>query len=242
MTEEEKSLVAKSSTFQRIATLDAARGLAIFLMTFFHGFYHIYDYTWLVETPNKIYEYSKLTIGFMGILVYFGTWNTFFLLVSCAVNSLGMARAAFKNANLKILLIRRLIMGFGLLIANYVIEGLGYYGILGKGLRAGKWAVGDAVWEPLFQVLTLQIIAWSLIFTSIINYLLLRKKGHANPSRNRKVYIILILCVIAATPFVHSWIDGMDWAIPESLSDTPDLVEARELLGRLAVPGANRPL
>ena len=72
----------KSSSFQRIATLDGCRGVAIFLMTFFHSTYHVVNYNTIAEDPNRLLEYPKIVLGMLGFFLYLGTWNTFFLLVS----------------------------------------------------------------------------------------------------------------------------------------------------------------
>lgn len=219
------SLETSSSSFQRIATLDGCRGIAIFLMTFFHSLYHVVNYDTIAEDPNRLLEYPKIVLGILGFLLYLGTWNTFFLLVSSVVNTYVMAKSVSRGANLKILLWKRVITGVVLLFVDHIIEGLGYWGFLGEGFRTGVWKNTDKIWHPFFMIQTLEMIAWGIIITSIINYFLLRKKGYEHHSRNRKLYLILTLIVLLLTPLVHTWVDARPWSIPESLSENPDMFD-----------------
>ncbi len=214
-----------SSSFQRIATLDGCRGAAIFLMTFFHSLYHVVNYDAIAEDPNRLLEYPKIVLGTLGFFLYLGTWNTFFLLVSSVVNTYVMAKSIANGANLKILLWKRVITGVALLFVDHIIEGLGYWGFLGEGIRTGVWNHTDKIWNPFFMIQTLEMIAWGIIITSIINYFLLRKKGHEKHLRNRKIYLVLTLIVLLMTPLVHTLVDARPWSIPESLSENPDLFD-----------------
>ncbi|MFC2160728.1 hypothetical protein ACFLRX_03650 [Acidobacteriota bacterium] len=215
----------RTSSFQRIATLDGCRGVAIFLMTFFHSTYHVVNYDAIAEDPNRLLEYPKIVLGMLGFFIYLGTWNTFFLLVSSIVNTYVMAKCIAKGANLKILLWKRVITGVVLLFVDHLIEGFGYWGFLGEGFRTGVWKQTDKIWHPFFMIQTLEMIAWGIIITSIINYFLLRKKGYEKDNRNRKVYIVLTLIILLMTPLVHTWVDALPWSIPENLSENPDLFD-----------------
>jgi hypothetical protein len=212
-------------TTKRIATLDGCRGVAIFLMTFFHSVYHVVNYETIAEDPNRLLEYSKVFLGFVGFFIYLGTWNTFFLLVSSVVNTYVMARSVSRGANLKILLWKRVITGVVLLFVDHLIEGFGYWGLLGKGLRTGNWKNLNDIWNPLYMIQTLEMIAWAIIITSIINYFLLRNKGHVKHKRNIQIYLALTLIILLLTPLVHAWVDGRPWNLPESLSENPDLFD-----------------
>lgn len=216
---------SEAASAQRIATLDGCRGVAIFLMTFFHSFYHVVNYDAIAENPGRLLEYPKILLGFFGFFIYLGTWNTFFLLVSSIVNTYVMARSAARGANLRVLLWKRVITGAVLLIVDHLIEGFGYWGFLGKGLRTGDWKNFNDIWNPLFMIQTLEMIAWAIIFTSIINYFLFKKKGQARSRRNIGIYLLLTLMILALTPPLQSWVDGRPWILPSSLSENPDLFD-----------------
>jgi len=216
---------AGKTSLQRIVTLDGCRGVAIFLMTFFHSFYHVLNYDAIAKDPNRLLEYPKILLGFLGFFIYLGTWNTFFLLVSSIVNTYVMARSAARGVNLKLLLWKRVITGIILLFVDHLIEGLGYWGVLGKGLRTGSWKNLDDIWHPLFMIQTLEMIAWAIIITSIFNYFLLKKQGHTKSGRNIRVYFALTLIVLLLTPLVQAWVDSRPWSLPSSLSENPDLFD-----------------
>ena len=203
----------------RIATLDFTRGLAIFLMTFFHGFNHVFDPSWFTSDPSAIFDLiNPIAIAPIGFLVYLGTWNSFFLLVSITVNTLGMVKSAQKGANLEKILLRRIITGLFLFIADYIIEALLYYGYFGNGIKNGAWSAVSRFWLHFFGIRTLQIIAWSIIITSVINYFLLRKNGHQKYGRNMFVFGILALSVLVSTHFVQNAVDNMPWELPVDYS------------------------
>jgi len=214
-----------TSGFQRIATLDGCRGVAIFLMTLFHSLYHVVNYETIAKDPNRLLEYPKIALGILGFLLYLGTWNTFFLLVSSVVNTYVMSKNVSRGANLKILLWTTAISGGVRLFLDHLIEGLGYWGFFGEGTRTGVWTHSDKIWHPFFMIQTLEMIAWGIIITSIINYFLLRRKGYEKHNRNKKIYLILALIVLLITPLVHTWVDARPWSLPESLSENPDLFD-----------------
>jgi len=194
-------------------------------MTFFHSFYHVVNYEAIAEDPNRLLEYPKILLGFLGFFIYLGTWNTFFLLVSSIVNTYVMARSAARGANLKILLWKRVMTGVVLLFVDHLIEGFGYWGVLGKGLRTGSWSNLKDIWNPLFMIQTLEMIAWAIIITSIINYFLLYRKGHTKSARNIRIYLVLTLIVLLLTPLVQNWVDNKPWTLPDSLAENPDLFD-----------------
>lgn len=205
----------KLSSIQRIATLDGCRGVAILLMTFFHSVYHVLNFDAISEDPKRLLEYPKVVLGFSGLFVYLSTWNTFFLLVSSVVNTYVMARSISRGANPKILLWKRVITGLVLLFVDHIIEGFGYWGLVGKGLKWGEWKSYTDIWDPLYLIHTLEMIAWAIIITSIINYFLLRKKGYLKQKTNIRVYLVLTLVILLLTPLVQAWVDGMPLSIPD---------------------------
>ena len=208
----------KKKQLERVASLDFLRGLAIFVMTFAHCFYHVYDYKWAIDNPSLLLRYPKVLVGFGLLIAYFGSWNTFFLLLSSTVNTLGMSKSARENKNLEKVLYKKLIAGGALLLFGQIIESFGYYGYFGYLLKGKiRWNDSYEIWSAFFGIMTIQIIGWSLIITSVINYLLLRNNGHRNYLRNILIYFLLAIFVLILTPFVHQWVDSMPWKKPPSL-------------------------
>jgi hypothetical protein len=211
----------RKESSSRIATLDFSRGLAIFLMTFFHSFYHVFDYNWFFDDSKKLFEYPIYFLIPIIILLYLGTWNSLFLFVSCTVNTFGMVRGIRKGVNPEQLLVKKLITGVFLLIADYVIEAILYHGYLGASIRTGNWSDTSRLWEYFFRIKTLQIIGWSIIITSLITYFLIRKEGYKRFKRNMIVFGSLALIFLILTQLVYNWADNMPWYIPEGLPSWP---------------------
>jgi len=217
---------SENFSLKRIASLDFLRGIAIFVMTFAHCFYHIYDYTWVIENPKRLLDFPKILMGFGLVIAYIGTWNTFFLLISSSVNALGMRKSAAKLSNMNRVLLKKLIAGFSLLAFGYFIQCFGFYGYFGEAIRGrNTWDTSYEIWNSIFTIATIQMIAWGLIITSIINYFLFRKNGHTKFKRNLSIYGFLTIAVLALTPLVHQWIDSMNWLIPESFPAYMDILQ-----------------
>ncbi|NHJ48654.1 MAG: hypothetical protein FK733_12790 [Asgard group archaeon] len=215
MTQEIRNKPTKEKLTERIASLDFCRGLAIILMTFFHGFHHVFDPTWFIEDPTRILQYNPIFIVPVACLVYLGTWNSFFLLVSVVVNTLTMVRTARKGRDLKQVVFKNTITAIFLLIADFIIEKLLYYGYFGNGIRNLSLGNSSAILNHPFSIHTLRLIAISLVLTSIVNYFLLRKGGHKKLIRNVIIYCVSAVAIIAATKYVHLWVDNISWIIPE---------------------------
>ncbi len=217
------TLDTKSVESKRIASLDFARGLAIFLMTFFHSFGHVFDHSWFLEDSDKLFDYPKIVLIPLVVLLYLGTWNSFFLLISCCVNTLGMIRGANRKANLEQMLTKRLVTGVFLLAIDIFTEGVLYNGYLGTAIISKDWGNFNPFLDSFYKIKTLQIIAWSIIVTSIITYFLLRKDGHERFRRNMKIIGLLTIAVFIATPVIHNLVDNMPWVVPEGLQGWPEV-------------------
>lgn len=218
-----ETLESKSAESKRIASLDFARGLAIFLMTFFHSFSHVFDHSWFLEDSDKLFDYPKIVLIPLVILLYLGSWNSFFLLISCCVNTLGMIRGANRKANLEQMLIKRLVTGIFLLAIDIFTEGVLYNGYFGTAIVSKDWGNFNPFLDSFYKIKTLQIIGWSIIVTSIIIYFLLRKDGHERFRRNIIIVGLLTLAVFISTPVIHNLVDNMPWVVPEGLQGWPEV-------------------
>ncbi|MEA2070309.1 MAG: hypothetical protein U9O98_03370, partial [Asgard group archaeon] len=92
----------------------------------------------------------------------------------------------------------------------------------------GDWTNTYPLWNGFFCMGTLRIIGLSMIINSILLYFLLRKNGYEKFTRNIIILGILAIFVIVSTEFVNSWVDNLDWIIPENL---PPGVELGENVG-----------
>jgi hypothetical protein len=203
---------------KRIASLDFMRGVAIWMMIFFHASTHMYDYTWVADQFENIYTFPLPVLIFLLILIALGSWATFFILISASVNSFSMTKRAKKGADIRIVFYKQLFTGFGILAIGWLVESfIGMHGYLGYAIRDGDWTNLYPAWKALFVMKALQIIGWSTIINSIIHYFLMRNGGSSLYKRNLIIYCAIILGIIVITPFAHQWVDQMNWLVPETL-------------------------
>ena len=203
---------------RRIVTFDFLRGAAIWMMIFFHASTHMYDYNWVADEFDNIFSFPIPVLIFLFILIALGGWATLFVLISAAVNSFSMSKRASKGRDVKKVLYKQLYTGLGTLFIGWLTESfIGMHGYLGYAIRDGDWTNLYPAWKALFVMKALQIIGWSTIINSIIQFLLLRNGGHQLYRRNLIIYFFIIAGTIILTPFLHQWVDQMNWAIPDSI-------------------------
>ncbi|MBD3193259.1 MAG: hypothetical protein GF308_21675 [Candidatus Heimdallarchaeota archaeon] len=213
-----------SFKFQRLASLDFQRGLAIWMMVFLHVFNHMYDYSWV--DPGQLFTGIPFFLSiFIAFSAYFGNWAGYFILISAIVNAFSTTKKAMHGKDSPERLFgKQLLTGLGILIAGFITESFGYYGYFGRVLRSGAVFSRETwidpinvsfIWRKLFMMEALQAIGWCLVLTSIVQYFLLRKGGANKFKRNIIVYGLLTIVVLVATPFIWNWIDNLSlWSIP----------------------------
>lgn len=206
--------LGKTSQPKRIASLDFQRGIAIWVMTLMHTFEHLYDYSWVKEEPEKILELPLMVLIFGMTLGFFMSWHAYFLLISSVVNAISMNRKMPHMEKQYPLLIKQILTGIGLLIAGVIADNLGYWGYFGQSILNNDWTNVRPLYARFFAMHTLQIIGWCMIINGTINFFLLRKGGHEKFYRNIAIYASIVLAIIITSPFIHKWVDGMDWTVP----------------------------
>ena len=85
--------LAGAKIMKRIATLDFQRGLAIFMMVFFHSLQQLYNFDWAQDLEN-LFKMNFLVILGVVLLVFFVGWAGYFLIISAIVNALAMSKRA----------------------------------------------------------------------------------------------------------------------------------------------------
>lgn len=206
-----------SKPLERIASLDFQRGLAIFLMIFVHGAANIIDYSYIEEDPTIVGELPIPIILIFVVLAFFAVWNSYFLLISVSVNSYVMARGVENGKEPEKILLKQTLTGFGLLLVNMVHQSFMATGYFGVAIITGDWSNTYPLWNGFFNMGTLRIIGLSLIINSLILYFLLRNYGYKKFFRNIMILGILALVFIVPSQFIHNWIDGLNWLVPESI-------------------------
>jgi hypothetical protein len=201
--------------YPRVVSLDFQRGIAICLMVVLHTFEHLYDYSWAIADPQRALTLPPAVLAVGGVAAYVGSWNAYFLLISATVNALAMTRRMGDGVRARVALGRQVLTGVGLLLLGVVVGSFMYDGYIGMALRTGDWGNTRPLRHGIFSMGTLHMIGWSTLINGVVHVLLMRAGGHRRTRTNILVFACLALAVVIASPFLHQWVDGMDWRVPD---------------------------
>ncbi|MFW9952168.1 MAG: hypothetical protein ACFFKA_18760 [Candidatus Thorarchaeota archaeon] len=202
---------------RRFASIDFLRGIAIVLMIFLHVILHVLDINGMLAQINDI---PMVNIVAFIILPFLGGLAGFFLMVSAIGNMISMYRHLQAGKSVKDLIIRQIMGGVLLLIFAMISESiLGIHGIIPNLMRSLN-DVSGWDWSPIlyrgYHFETIHTIAWCIILNGIVQGILSRKGGWKNPKKLLKIYIILIVVIVALTPLMWWLVDlaipGYPWA------------------------------
>lgn len=195
---------------KRYPSIDFLRGFAIFLMVFLHTFMRWLDIEGFVDTIGDGGAPLSLLL-LMIILLFFGSWAGFFLMVSAIGNMISMYKGLQKGQNVKSLVMKQVIGGVLLLVFAYLAEGIiGYKGALGE-LLLGK-GLDHSIEIMLYRgyhMETIHTVAWCVIINGIVQGVLSMGDGWKKVNRNIKIYAILAIITVVLTQFVWWGFDSL---------------------------------
>ena len=202
---------------RRFASIDFLRGIAIVLMIFLHVITHVLDVSGMLAQIDNI---PMVNIVAFIILPFLGGLAGFFLMVSAIGNMISMYRHLQAGRSVKDLVIRQIMGGILLLIFAWISESiLGIHGAIPNLMRSlddlSTWN-----WQVIlyrgYHFETIHTIAWCIILNGIVQGILSRNNGWQNPRKLVKIYIILIVAIVALTPLMWWLVDlgvpGYPWA------------------------------
>ncbi len=197
---------------RRFASIDFLRGIAIVLMVFLHTITHVLDINGLLAQIDNI---VLINIVAFIVLPFLGGLAGFFLMVSAIGNMISMYRHLQAGRNVRDLVIRQIMGGILLLIFAMISESiLGIHGAIAN-LMKSLDNVSAWDWQVIlyrgYHFETIHTIAWCIILNGVVQGILSRNDGWKNPRRLIKIYIILIVGIVALTPLMW-WL--VDLAIP----------------------------
>jgi len=204
---------------KRFASLDFARGIAIFLMIALHTLSFSLNIPDLMADINNL---AVINLIALIILIFYGSLAGFFLIVSATSNMVSMYRDLEKGNSIKSLVVKQVVGGLLLLFFAMLCEALiGYHGAFGNFFRYlnhpgdyfkydqllnyEHWWGGDYNynWQTLLyrwnHFETIHTIAWCLILNGITQGLLSLKKNWQNRKRMIISYAVLAVAVVALT-------------------------------------------
>ena len=202
---------------RRFASIDFLRGIAIFLMVFLHVITHVLDVDGLLAQIDNI---VLINIVAFVVLPFLGGLAGFFLMVSAIGNMISMYRHLQAGRNVRDLVIRQIMGGVLLLIFAMISESfLSIHGAVANLMQtlddtsAWNWQV---ILYRAYHFETIHTIAWCIILNGIVQGILSRNDGWKDPKRLMRIYIILIIVIVALTPLMWWLVDlsipGYPWA------------------------------
>jgi hypothetical protein len=203
---------------KRFATLDFARGIAIFLMIGFHTLSFVLNITDLLADIDNL---RVINLVALVLLPFYGGLAGFFLIVSATSNMVSMYKDLEKKNSVRSIVMKQVVGGLLLLIFAMLCEGLiGYHGAFGNFFRflddPGRFfdynplsnyehwgGVVDYNWQVLLwrwnHFETIHTIAWCLIINGCVQGLLSLKNNWQNRKRMVISYAILAIVVVGLT-------------------------------------------
>ncbi|NHJ05944.1 MAG: DUF1624 domain-containing protein [Candidatus Heimdallarchaeota archaeon] len=205
-------------TFKRFATLDFARGMAIFLMIGFHTISLVLNIGDMLADINNL---PLINLVALIIIPFYGGLAGFFLLVSSAGNMVSMYKGLESGNSVRSIVVKQVVGGLLLLVFAMLCEALiGYHGAFGNffryldripeyfqydpNLNFEHWGeVIDYNWQVLLyrwnHFETIHTIAWCLIINGIVQGILSLKERWKNRKQMIITYAILAVIVVGLT-------------------------------------------
>lgn len=223
----EKEEVEKSK-IKRFFSLDFIRGFAIWAMVFLHAVSNMYDTSWALNLSSLL-QMNPAIIVSVGLLAYLGTFAGLFLLVSISVNVYAAHRNLKRGHKPELILAKQVLVGFLVLFIAFLTETvLIYEGLLGRLIYQRDTSIVFFFYRA-FHFETLHTIAWCIIINGILHYFIVLRPASKNKNyflRTVIIYLVIIVAIIVATPFVNMGITnffenryGIDWNVDHHGAD-----------------------
>ena len=208
---------------KRFASLDFARGTAIFIMIALHTLHFALNIDDMLADMNNL---PLINLIALIIIPFYGGIAGFFLIVSAASNMVSMYRGLERGNKIRSIVLKQVIGGVLLLFFAMLCEGLiGYHGALGNFflyldnpsayfqydpfLNFEHWDLAaNYNWQTLLyrwnHFETIHTIAWCLILNGCVQGLLSLKKNWQNRKQMIISYALLAVVVVALTQPIWS--------------------------------------
>jgi uncharacterized membrane protein (UPF0136 family) len=184
---------------KRIVSLDFLRGFAMIAMLGFHVLIHV---SWHAQTSNYDDIFSSPLLPLFILIFLLANFRALFLMVSMTVYGYLMTKKIRGGIPASSILKKNLIFGIMLYFTGLFTEGL----VANWGM-VGRWIVGkDPFNGHIMHFETLNAIGLSIIFISIVFYMLSLKNGIEKIKRN-----IIILAVSAIIIIIISYL--ISWGL-----------------------------
>jgi hypothetical protein len=192
------------SAIERYASIDVLRGFALFMNVFVHLFTDVMDLNPITSNLSGL----PLSILLIFIAIgYFGSYGSFFILISCTGNMLSMQNGYAKGKSPAQVAGRQIVGGIILLIFSMAVEGtFQFYGFFGTFFSMNSHAFDPTrmIWHA-YSVTPVTCLGMTIIITGIIEFFLGLNEGHRKYIRNIFIYIGLSMVVVLVSQPIWDW-------------------------------------
>jgi hypothetical protein len=213
---------------QRVATFDVIRGIAIFLVLFFHVFFFLFD-SGLWESRM---DGEGVSLVQLGVIFYFAGWGGIFLMVSTAANSYVFLKRLDRGYHINDVFKKQLSSGLLLLVLAILLDILfDVDGIILQSIDSGEIRY-DKVRVRWLTIGTVRMIAMGVVAVSILLFVFYRMNHVNSHSYATRAFLGLTVLVYAITPFLRYLFENMYSGWPDSQRES--LNSVAELFYRTA--------
>jgi len=228
---------------KRIVSLDFFRGLAILCMLGFHVLIHVsyHAQTSNYSDLNEIIDSGLLPLFLLIFLL--ANFRALFLLGSMTIHGYIMVKAIKKGASAGSLLKKNLFFAFMLYIVALFCESIAAnWGVLGRSIQNLAWSPDEITHIMHFE--TLNSIAVSIAFLSLVLYFMSRRNGIVKVKRNIIIFLVLAVVFIFSS-YIISKMVHIYWPEYYSLEEQYTWSSVGEFfvkLGLAAIMGVEQPI
>jgi len=185
---------------ERIISFDILRGWAIIGNLIVHTFMLVSQVEGIAESnPANL---NTLGIILMAIIIIFGHWRGLFLMMSAAIHMFVMYRKLKQGVPRHVILIQELFKGFML-----YLWAMFFYVFLAQWGPSKSWVETGAAsfnWKNIYHTDQFTNIAFAIIVSAIVFYILTSNKKLQNPIAGTAVFTSLALLFIYLAPIIYN--------------------------------------
>lgn len=188
---------------KRIITLDYLRGFSMIMIMVFHIILTAWDTANAVRSGSiDPFTLNPVLIVIMLIVLIFGYWRGFFLIISAIANVYAISKGLHKGKSRGKILLKQVLSGLVLIVWGTIVElFFNEWGMIRKWADTGNLEVRIT---DIYNAEALVNIGWAVIFAGLVLYILSANDGIRKTKRNALVFAILALLVLIITPLVHN--------------------------------------
>lgn len=194
----------KKSGLTRYASIDILRGFALFANVAVHIFTDVFN---LGPLTDNLFSLPLMVLLMLIMVGYFGSYGSFFIMISATGNCISMQKQFSKGKNFKQVVLRQFVNGLILLVFSFLVEGLfQYYGYLGTifAWNGHEHDLTRIIWHA-YSITPVTCLAGAMILSAVVDWFVTLNEGYKKIKRNMIIYGFVATFFIAIGPAVWAY-------------------------------------